>query len=136
MIDDSYNANPLSLAAALDGLAHCNGRRVAILGDMLELGPDEAALHRAVSRDENLRQIDTVHCVGSLMKHLHDALPAAKRGEWVETSSELALQVKKLLTGGDVVVVKGSLGAKMGLIVDAIKKLGDARPLNETGGES
>lgn len=136
LIDDSYNANPLSLAAALDALAHCNGRRVAILGDMLELGPDEAALHRAVSRDENLRQIDTVHCVGPLMKHLYDALPAAKRGEWVETSGELALQVKKLLTGGDVVMVKGSLGAKMGLIVDAIKNLGDARPLNETGGKA
>jgi len=134
LIDDSYNANPLSVAAALDVLAHSNGRRVAILGDMLELGPDEATLHRAVSQDQNLKIIAKVHCVGPLMKHLYDALPNRKRGEWFETSDLLAAKVEKLLTDGDVVMVKGSLGAKMGLIVDAIKNLGDARPLNETGG--
>ncbi len=134
LIDDSYNANPLSVAAALDVLAHSEGRRVAILGDMLELGPDEAALHRAISQDGNLKSIDTVHCVGPLMKHLYEALPINKRGEWFETSGQLAAKIEKLLTDGDVVMVKGSLGAKMGLIVDAIKNLGDARPLNETGG--
>jgi len=134
LIDDSYNANPLSVSAALDVLAHSNGQRVAILGDMLELGPDEAALHRAVSQDQNLNRIDKIHCVGPLMKNLYDALPNSKRGEWFATSDLLAAKVEKLLTGGDVVMVKGSLGAKMGLIVDAIKNLGDARPLNETGG--
>lgn len=134
LIDDSYNANPLSIGAALDVLAHSAGRRVAILGDMLELGPDEAMLHRAISKDENLNNIDTIHCVGPLMKHLYEALPAAKRGEWFETSDQLASKIKELLTDGSVVMVKGSLGAKMGLIVDAIKNLGDARPLNETGG--
>ena len=134
LIDDSYNANPLSIGAALDVLAHSAGRRVAILGDMLELGPDEAMLHRAISKDENLNSIDTIHCVGPLMKHLYEALPAAKRGEWFETSDQLAAKIKELLTDGNVVMVKGSLGAKMGLIVDAIKNLGDARPLNETGG--
>ncbi len=134
LIDDSYNANPLSIAAALDVLAHSQGGRVAILGDMLELGPEEAKLHRAISQNENLKNIGKVHCVGPLMKHLYEALPAAKRGEWFETSDQLAAQVDEMLTGGDVVMVKGSLGAKMGLIVDAIKKLGDARPLNETGG--
>ena len=134
LIDDSYNANPLSVGAALDVLAHSAGRRVAILGDMLELGPQEAALHRAVSLDENLNKVDMVHCVGPLMRHLYDALPDSKRGEWFNTSDELAAKVDKLLTDGDVVVVKGSLGAKMGLIVDATKKLGDARPLTETGG--
>jgi UDP-N-acetylmuramoyl-tripeptide--D-alanyl-D-alanine ligase len=68
------------------------------------------------------------------MKHLFEALPAEKRGVWVESSADLAAQVNELLTDGDVVMVKGSLGAKMGLIVDAIKNLGDARPLTETGG--
>jgi len=134
LIDDSYNANPLSVAAALDVLAHSTGRRVAILGDMLELGPDEVTLHRAISQNENLKNINTIHCVGPLMKHLYETLPAPKRGEWFETSDQLAAKIKKLLTDGDVVMVKGSLGAKMGLIVDAIKNLGDARPLNETGG--
>ncbi len=134
LIDDSYNANPLSVAAALDVLAHSEGRRVAILGDMLELGSEEATLHRAISKNENLKNIDTVHCVGQLMKHLYEVLPNNKRGEWFETSDQLSAKIKKLLTNGDVVMVKGSLGAKMGLIVDAIKNLGDARPLNETGG--
>ena len=134
LIDDSYNANPLSVAAALDVLAHSEGRKIAILGDMLELGPDEIVLHRAISQDENLKSIATVHCVGPLMKHLFDALPEGKRGEWFATSDRLAASIAKLLTDGDVVMVKGSLGAKMGLIVDAIKNLGDARPLNETGG--
>ncbi len=134
LIDDSYNANPLSVAAALDVLARSTGRKIAILGDMLELGADEAALHRAVAQDQNLKDIEKIHCVGPLMKNLHQALPNSKRGEWFSTSSEMAAKVEKLLTGGDVVMVKGSLGAKMGLIVDAIKNLGDARPLNETGG--
>ena len=68
------------------------------------------------------------------MKHLYEALPVTKRGEWFETSGQLGAKIDKLLTDGDVVMVKGSLGAKMGLIVDAIKNLGDARPLNKTGG--
>ncbi|MGE4611381.1 MAG: UDP-N-acetylmuramoyl-tripeptide--D-alanyl-D-alanine ligase [Paracoccaceae bacterium] len=134
LIDDSYNANPLSMAAALNVLAHGTGRRVAFLGDMLELGPNEVALHCAISDSVSLGKVDKIHCVGPLMKHLFEALPAEKRGVWVESSADLAAQVNELLTDGDVVMVKGSLGAKMGLIVDAIKNLGDARPLTETGG--
>ncbi len=134
LIDDSYNANPLSVAAALDVLAHSEGRKIAILGDMLELGSEEAALHSAISQDQNLKNIEKIHCVGPLMKNLHATLPNSKRGQWFATSDQLASKIDKLLTGGDVVMVKGSLGAKMGLIVDAIKNLGDARPLNETGG--
>ena len=136
LIDDSYNANPLSLGAALDGLANSTGNRIGILGDMLELGPDEATLHREISRDESIVNIDRIYCVGPLMKHLYDALPVAKQGQWFENSAMLASEVKNLLTDGDVVMVKGSLGAKMGLIVDAIKNLGDARPLNKTGGNA
>ena len=136
LIDDSYNANPLSMSAALDVLAHADGRRVAFLGDMLELGPDEVVLHRAISSDDNLDEIETIHCVGPLMKHLYDALPVAKRGVWATNSSDLAARVNELLGDGDVVMIKGSLGAKMGLIVDAIKKLGDARPLDTTGGKA
>ena len=136
LIDDSYNANPLSVAAALDVLAHANGRRVAFLGDMLELGPQENALHRDLALNESIAKIDRVHCVGPLMKHFYDVLPVAKRGVWVETSTELAAQVGDLLGDGDVAMVKGSLGSKMGLIVDAIMKLGDARPLNGNGGDA
>jgi len=133
LIDDSYNANPLSVGVALDVLAASNGRKVAILGDMLELGADEHALHRELVRNSSVSHIATVHCVGPLMKSLFLALPSEKRGIWVETSAELAPQLAELLAGVDAVMVKGSLGAKMGLIVDAIKELGDATPLDKTG---
>lgn len=136
LIDDSYNANPLSVAAALDVLAHTDGRRVAFLGDMLELGATEASLHRALAMDENIAKINRLHCVGPLMKHFYEALPAAKRGEWAATSAELAARVDELVSDGDVAMIKGSLGSKMGLIVDAIMKLGDARPLNGNGGNA
>lgn len=134
LIDDSYNANPLSMAAALDVLAHSKGRKVAFLGDMLELGPDEVDLHGAIALNDSLKNIDTVHCVGLLMKHLFEALPVEKQGVWAANSTDLAAKITELLTDGDTVMVKGSLGAKMGLIVDAIKNLGDARPVTKTGG--
>ena len=136
LIDDSYNANPLSVAAALEGLASCSGNRIAILGDMLELGPDEVALHQNISQDESIYNIDTIYCVGPLMRNLFTALPVTKQGQWFENSALLALQLDKLLIDGDVVMVKGSLGVKMGLIVDATKNLGDARPLSITGGNA
>lgn len=133
LIDDSYNANPLSVGVALDALAASNGEKVAILGDMLELGAEKLALHGVLARNSSISRIAKVHCVGPLMKSLYEALSPEKRGVWVETSAELAPQLAELLAGVDAVMVKGSLGAKMGLIVDAIKELGDATPLDKTG---
>lgn len=138
LFDDAYNANPASVAAALNVLAltpppASNGRRVAVLGEMKELGVTEAALHAEISALEAMITIDLVHCVGPLMKHLYEALPVDKQGLWAETSAELASRPTELVHAGDVVMAKGSLSTKMALIVDAIRKLGQAVPENVGG---
>jgi UDP-N-acetylmuramoyl-tripeptide--D-alanyl-D-alanine ligase len=133
LIDDAYNANPASVAAALEVLALtppqdgvgrvARGRRIAILGDMLELGPTEAGLHAAIARHPALAGVATVHCVGPRMRHLWEALPAAQRGEWHETADALARRVRHLIDAGDVVLVKGSKASHVSRVVDAIRKL-------------
>lgn len=141
LIDDAFNANPTSLSAALDVLAaarptdgvgrKAEGRRIAILGDMLELGPDEIAMHRAMADHPAMGGVHTVHCVGPRMRTLWEALPRSQRGEWHETAPELARRVHHLVDAGDVVLVKGSKGSKVSLVVDAIRKLGQAvAPVN------
>ena len=125
LLDESYNANPASLGAALDVLAATNsrGRKVAILGDMLELGPDQVHLHKRMSDHAAMNDIDVVHCCGPLMRHLHDILPRGLRGIWAEDSAALAARVPSLLREEDTVMVKGSLGARMAVVVKAIKAL-------------
>ena len=137
LMDDAFNANPTSLAASLEVIAAgqprdgvgriVKGRRVAILGDMLELGTDEVAMHAGMAQNPHLRQLDLIHCAGPLMRHLWEALPHGKRGQWAETASELAAQAARLVDAGDVVLVKGSKGSKVSLVVDAIRKLGHRR---------
>ncbi len=136
LIDESYNANPTSMAAALEVLAAATvqdgvgrvskGRRIAIIGDMKELGPTGADLHAGLADLPSVAVLDRVHCIGPLMKHLYDALPDDKRGLWYETSAELAADLRGKLDSGDVVMVKGSLSMKLAQIVDAIRKMGHA----------
>ena len=136
LIDDAFNANPTSMAAALDVLIAARpedgvgrvgrGRRIAILGDMLELGPTEDALHRAIADHPGLDAISTIHCVGPRMKVLWHALPRTLRGEWVQTAPELAARARALIDAGDILLVKGSKGIKVSLVVDALRKLGQA----------
>jgi len=134
LLDDAFNANPASMAAALDvlvatvprdGLGRvARGRRIAVLGDMLELGPSEADLHRAVSELPALADIDLVHCVGPRMQSLFEVLPPNKRGIWVAGATDMSARVHSLIDAGDVVLVKGSKGSKVSLVVDAIRNLG------------
>lgn len=132
LLDDSYNANPTSMAAALDVLGLATGpRRVAFVGDMKELGPDALALHSAVATLPAVQQVDVIHCIGPLMKALHAALPTDKRGIWAETSAELAQQVPELLQAGDIVLAKGSLSMQLARIVDAIRKMGQGGPASD-----
>ncbi len=129
LIDESYNANPASVAIALDVLASAllagpsSGRRVAFLGDMLELGRDEVGYHRKLAELEAISRLDAIHCVGPLMQFLHEALPAVRRGIWTENAEGMARQVAELIEPGDVVMVKGSNGLKMQRVVDAIRAL-------------
>jgi UDP-N-acetylmuramoyl-tripeptide--D-alanyl-D-alanine ligase len=110
LIDDSFNGNPASMVAALDSLRARpikGGRRIAILGDMLELGVEAPAYHEELAR--HLAGIDGVYCVGPLMRHLYELLPAGKGLGWHENPATLEpQQVARLLRSGDVVVVKGS----------------------------
>ncbi len=138
LIDESYNANPASMGAALDVLAAMRpddgegrisrGRRIAFLGDMLELGKTSADMHADLSKRDALDSIDRVHCAGPLMRNLWDALPGNRRGEWFETSAEMAARAAKMLDAGDVAMVKGSLGSRLAPVVTAIKGMGAAKP--------
>ncbi|MGB7318935.1 MAG: UDP-N-acetylmuramoyl-tripeptide--D-alanyl-D-alanine ligase [Planktotalea sp.] len=138
LIDDAYNANPTSLGAALAVLAAAEvtheigrvskGRRIAYLGDMKELGPQEIALHEAVATLPSIQDIDVIHCVGPLMRNCYDALPKAKRGHWFESSAEMAAQIGRDLDAGDVVLAKGSLSMGLARVVDAVRKLGHTAP--------
>jgi UDP-N-acetylmuramoyl-tripeptide--D-alanyl-D-alanine ligase len=103
------------------------GRRIAILGDMLELGPRELTYHADVARHPAIETTHVVHCVGPRMAALWQALPAAKQGQQVDSAEELAAQVHHILDAGDVVLVKGSKGSRVSLVVDAIRKLGQTR---------
>ena len=141
LIDDAYNANPASMAAALAVLAEsevhddvgrvAKGRRIAFVGDMKELGQTEATLHADLADLPAMQRIDRVHCVGPLMRHLHEALPEFRRGSWTETSAEMVTRLRRHLDSGDVVLVKGSLSMKMALIVDAIRKMGHPAPQDD-----
>ncbi|MCX7889092.1 MAG: UDP-N-acetylmuramoyl-tripeptide--D-alanyl-D-alanine ligase [Rhodobacteraceae bacterium] len=134
LIDDAFNANPASVAAALDVLGaaevingigrRAEGRRIAVLGDMLELGPTEAELHRAIAAHPAMDRIDCVHCVGPRMRWLWEVLPHGRRGEWHATAEELAGRARLIVDAGDVVLVKGSKGSRVSLVVDALRKLG------------
>ncbi len=138
LIDDAFNSNPTSLSAALAVLAGAEthdgqgrigkGRRIAILGDMLELGPQEAALHAGMARDPAMARIDTVHCVGPRMRALWEALPDAKRGRWAASADEVAPDATRLVDAGDVVLIKGSKGSYVSRVVDALRKLGHRLP--------
>jgi UDP-N-acetylmuramoyl-tripeptide--D-alanyl-D-alanine ligase len=127
LIDDSYNANPASVRAALSVLATAPGRKLAALGDMLELGDYSAALHAQLAGPLEELGIDRVFTAGSAMRHLHDALPAHRRGAHAESARALLPILEAELCDGDTLLVKGSLGSAMGQIVDALADRGDAR---------
>jgi UDP-N-acetylmuramoyl-tripeptide--D-alanyl-D-alanine ligase len=101
-----------------------NGRRIAVLGDMLELGPQGTDLHRALSKDIAANSVDLVFACGTQMRALWDVLPAARRGAYAEKSSELAPELLARLQNGDVALVKGSFGSRMSVIIDALKARG------------
>ncbi len=130
LIDDSYNASPVSMAAALEVLGKtapgAGGRRIAVLGDMLELGEDAVERHVSLAETVKANRIDLVFAAGPMMAHLFQALPAALRGGHADDSAALAPLVAAAARAGDVITVKGSAGSRMGRVVDALKALAAA----------
>ena len=136
LIDESYNANPVAVRAALAVLGQCEperrGRRIAVLGDMLELGPTAAKLHRDLGPALIENHVDLLFACGPNMEELFRAVPADMRAVHCATSDALAPAVCEALRPGDVIMVKGSLGSAMGPIVDALRAMGEP---NGGGGE-
>lgn len=124
LIDESYNANPASVRAALDNISRLNpgprGRRIAVLGDMLELGPSEGEMHAALAEPVSAAGIDLIFACGPLMRNLYDALPTGHRGAYAAASAGLEPLLLDAIRAGDVITVKGSLGSRMGPLVKAL----------------
>lgn len=129
LIDDSYNANPESMSAALKTLGHMpkdGGRRVAILGDMLELGDISNTAHAGLAAQIAKHDIDTVFLAGPEMAALAEALPSTTLGGIAESADDLLPAVLSGLQAGDIVTVKASNGIGLSRIVN---KLTDPAPV-------
>jgi UDP-N-acetylmuramoyl-tripeptide--D-alanyl-D-alanine ligase len=124
LVDDAYNANPVSMEAAFATLGarqpKSGGRRIAALGDMLELGPDERAYHAALAEPIERANIDLVFAAGQRMAALYEKLPHSRRGGYAETAEALAPMISKSLRSGDIVLVKGSNSSRMNRVVKAL----------------
>jgi UDP-N-acetylmuramoyl-tripeptide--D-alanyl-D-alanine ligase len=120
VIDESYNANPASVRAALALLAQAKGRKIAVLGDMLELGEHGEALHASLDEAVLRSGVDVLYAAGPLMARLWEKTPQARRGRHARASADLRDALLADIRAGDTVMIKGSLGSKMGPLVDAI----------------
>ena len=136
LIDDSYNSNPTSLRAGfklLDSLWDSKkvlnqdkGRKIAILGDMLELGPDEITIHRSIANWDEISGIKKFYLVGELMKNLFEALPSDGNKFWFSSSDELNKIIAEEISMADVILVKGSKSSNMGKVVSKLKSINDS----------
>lgn len=131
LVDESYNANPLSMRAGFMSLAArqpgAGGRRIVALTDMLELGAESDRLHADLAQPIETARIDLVFAAGPAMRALYDALPESRRGGWAATAAELAPAAAAAIRPGDVVMVKGSNGSRATLIAKALGDLGAQR---------
>lgn len=126
LVDESYNANPVSMQAALAtlGARKVAGRRIVALTDMLELGHDSPSFHAQLAGPIAEAGIDLVFCAGPLMMSLWNALPQERRGGYADAAPALAQQIVAAMQPGDVVMVKGSNGSRAGAIAAALSALG------------
>ena len=134
IVDESYNANPASMRAALATLGlvprEAFARRVAVLGDMLELGPEGPRLHAELAEAVDEAGIDVVFACGELMKSLFEALPASRRGAYAKSAEELQAGLVEAVGPGDIIMVKGSLGSRMAPLVVALKRRFEAESVS------
>ncbi|MCC2095341.1 MAG: UDP-N-acetylmuramoylalanyl-D-glutamyl-2,6-diaminopimelate--D-alanyl-D-alanine ligase [Hyphomicrobiales bacterium] len=126
VIDESYNANPASMRAAITLLGaaepSAGGRRIVVLGDMLELGEQENQLHAGLADTVAGQEIDLVFAVGQRMKYLYDAVPRERQALWTQASADMREPLLDELRAGDVVMIKGSNGVRMAALVKAIEE--------------
>ncbi|MFG1397884.1 UDP-N-acetylmuramoylalanyl-D-glutamyl-2,6-diaminopimelate--D-alanyl-D-alanine ligase [Roseixanthobacter pseudopolyaromaticivorans] len=124
LLDESYNANPASMRAAIDVLSRTpvgpRGRRIAVLGDMLELGTDGPLHHRELAAPLRAGGIDLVFAAGPLMHELWAALPSDMRGGYAPNAEALTKLLSSAIRSGDTLMVKGSNGSRMGPLVKAL----------------
>jgi UDP-N-acetylmuramoyl-tripeptide--D-alanyl-D-alanine ligase len=128
LLDESYNANPASMRASLATLKHINigsrGRRIAVLGDMLELGVTAPSLHADLAQSIIGYKIDTVIACGALMRHLWESLPSEVRAPFCETPEDALKHLRSVMGANDVILIKGSNGSGMHRVVKALLCLG------------
>lgn len=128
LVDESYNANPLSMRAALISLGGRTvpspGRRIVALTDMLELGPDAIRFHADLAQPIEDAGVDLLFCAGPLMKALWDSVPRGKQGAYAASAADLAPMLVEAVRPGDVVMVKGSNGSRASTLAQAL----DAAP--------
>ncbi|HRO33395.1 MAG TPA: UDP-N-acetylmuramoyl-tripeptide--D-alanyl-D-alanine ligase [Brevundimonas sp.] len=138
LIDESYNANPLSMRAGFMSLgartAPPGGRRVVVLTDMLELGDQAQALHAGLAEWIEAAGIEVVHAAGPQMRWLYDAVAPERRGQWRDTAAALAEIADDLVGPNDIVMVKGSNGSKASLVAAALADLERRHGLNDAMG--
>ena len=124
LIDDGYNANPASVSSALETLGKNKAkRRIAILGDMKELGPSGVDYHKQIASLPVMSKVDCIHTIGPLMEYLHDSLPQEKRGFHFKNSIDVVPLLGTILKGGDCLLTKASLSVGMQVILEAIFSL-------------
>jgi len=137
VIDDSYNANPSSMRAAFEVLGRSSlgegGRRIAVLGDMLELGAQSTEMHANLAGPLEKCGADLVFTCGPEMTALHEALPPPLRGAHAADSKALIDQLVDAVGAGDSVLVKGSLGSRMAVVVEALLAMGMSLPRAANG---
>jgi UDP-N-acetylmuramoyl-tripeptide--D-alanyl-D-alanine ligase len=137
LIDESYNASPAAMRAAFSVMGLCGsraeGRRIAVLGEMRELGEQGTDLHAGLADDLLAAAPERVYTVGPLMRALRARLPRSIRGEHGDVSTDIAARIASELLPGDVVLVKGSLGTNMAPIIAAIEALAEPRRLVANG---
>jgi UDP-N-acetylmuramoyl-tripeptide--D-alanyl-D-alanine ligase len=125
LIDESYNANPASVRAALAAVATVPRedfpRRIAVLGDMLELGEAAPDLHRGLKEAVDAASVDLVFACGPMMQRLYERLAPAQRGAWAQDSSQLEPALLQAVRAGDAVMIKGSLATRMAPLVAALE---------------
>ncbi|MEM9840161.1 MAG: UDP-N-acetylmuramoyl-tripeptide--D-alanyl-D-alanine ligase [Pseudomonadota bacterium] len=123
LLDESYNANPASMRASLSVLANAKGRRVAVLGEMKELGEASPSLHAGLA-DAAAAAADIVHTAGDDMLHLRNALPEAVRGTYADKAIDLVQTLLDDVNEADTLLFKGSNASKVGDLVQALLKVG------------